>query len=625
MPTTWQAGYPDSRSSPSSMNTEGALAKTAAGFEWDVTHPESGYIQDYLNMGAIQPWDTSLIPNFAKLNPVLEQAGQIDGKQYEIALDWGYSAPLIRSDHSTRPSTRTRTCSATTSPGTSPGSTRRGSCRGGDSQGMDPNHSFDMTSTELEDVKNFCIEKNGGTSTTSGSNYPDMWDDVQKGNVWATYAWPDAYVALKDKVDVTSTSGRSTGTLAWVEGLVLRAEHRRTTTTRTRSPTRGPTRTRRVADQHLGLRPLEPRHRPVDRSTPTSSQVFGLDDPREEPLGAAQLPRPVPAATATPTTEPGTRSRHRCRPADVDPRRPSSWSRHASSGARRGTARANLGLLSVPVLWLVLFFLVPVMLVGAYSVGVLTLISYDKYLSLQAWRDFLHSSTYLGGPLGHGLFWKSMKMSLGVSITCVLLAYPVAYMLALVAGRRKYTLLLVIITPFLTRYLLRVLAWRVLLNPQGVIQEVLRRRGGPGRRRHRVLAYNSTFAVYLVLAYAWVPFVALPIFVSLESLDLQMLEASSDLGASRWTTFRRVTLPMSMPGVIAAFVFVFIPTIGEYVTPQIVGGKSGYLFGNVIQSSFAGELRLAARLGDVGVPARSRSRSCWRSSAATSNVRTVAE
>jgi spermidine/putrescine transport system permease protein len=180
-----------------------------------------------------------------------------------------------------------------------------------------------------------------------------------------------------------------------------------------------------------------------------------------------------------------------------------------------------------------------------------------------------------------------MKMSFGVSITCVVLAYPVAYMLALVAGRRKYTLLLVIITPFLTSYLLRVLAWRVLLNPQGVIQEALRGLGLLHADAQVAWLYNSTFAVYLVLAYAWVPFVALPIFVTLESLDLQMLEASSDLGASRWTTFRKVTLPMSMPGVIAAFVFVFIPTIGEYVTPQIVGGKAGYLFGNVIQSSFS--------------------------------------
>jgi spermidine/putrescine transport system permease protein len=254
---------------------------------------------------------------------------------------------------------------------------------------------------------------------------------------------------------------------------------------------------------------------------------------------------------------------------------------------RRGTAKVSLGLISIPMLWIILFFLVPVVLVALYSVGVLTLISYDQYLSLQPWRYFLHSSTYLGGPLGGGLFWKSMKMSLGVSITCVFLAYPVAYMLALVAGRRKYTLLLVIITPFLTSYLLRVLAWRVLLNPQGVIQELLRGAGIMQQGSTISWMYNSTFAVYLVLAYAWVPFVALPIFVSLESLDLQMLEASSDLGASRKTTFRRVTLPMSMPGVIAAFVFVFIPTIGEYVTPQIVGGKGGYLFGNVIQSSFA--------------------------------------
>ena len=254
---------------------------------------------------------------------------------------------------------------------------------------------------------------------------------------------------------------------------------------------------------------------------------------------------------------------------------------------RRGTAKVNLGLISVPMLWIVVFFLVPVVLVALYSVGVITLISYDKYMSLSAWKYFLQSSTYLGGPLGRGLFWKSMKMSLGVSITCVILAYPVAYMLALVAGRRKYTLLLVIITPFLTSYLLRVLAWRVLLNPQGVIQHVLRTSGIIGGDATVSWLYNSTFAVYLVLAYAWVPFVALPIFVSLESLDLQMLEASSDLGASRWTTFRKVTFPMSMPGVIAAFVFVFIPTIGEYVTPQIVGGKAGYLFGNVIQSSFA--------------------------------------
>jgi len=253
---------------------------------------------------------------------------------------------------------------------------------------------------------------------------------------------------------------------------------------------------------------------------------------------------------------------------------------------RRGTAKVNLGLISVPMLWLILFFLIPVVLVALYSVGVLTLISYDKYLSLDLWRYFLGNSTYLGGPLGRGLFWKSMKMSLGVSVTCVLLAYPVAYMLALVAGRRKYTLLLVIITPFLTSYLLRVLAWRVLLNPQGVIQEVLRGLGVLNADGNVTWLYNSTFAVYLVLAYAWVPFVALPIFVSLETLDRRLLEAASDLGASRLRAFWAVTLPLSIPGVIAAFFFVFVPTLGEFVTPSLVGGASGYMYGNQIVDLF---------------------------------------
>jgi spermidine/putrescine transport system permease protein len=90
----------------------------------------------------------------------------------------------------------------------------------------------------------------------------------------------------------------------------------------------------------------------------------------------------------------------------------------------------------------------------------------------------------------------------------------------------------------------------------------------------------------LVLAYVWIPFVALPIFVSLDNLDRSLLEASTDLGASRWRTFLRITLPLSMPGVIAAFVFVFVPTIGEFVTPLLVGGTGGYMFGNAIQDAF---------------------------------------
>ena len=97
----------------------------------------------------------------------------------------------------------------------------------------------------------------------------------------------------------------------------------------------------------------------------------------------------------------------------------------------------------------------------------------------------------------------------------------------------------------------------------------------------------SKFAVVLVLIYVWLPFVALPIFVSLESLDRRLLEAATDLGATRWQAFLRVTLPLSAPGVIAAFLFVFIPTVGEFVTPSLVGGTSGYMYGNQISDLFS--------------------------------------
>jgi spermidine/putrescine transport system permease protein len=246
--------------------------------------------------------------------------------------------------------------------------------------------------------------------------------------------------------------------------------------------------------------------------------------------------------------------------------------------SRRGLA--TFGLVSAPVGWLALFFVVPVILVGLYSVGLVTLLRYDVYMSLQPWKDFLASDVYTG------LFWKSVRMSLYVSVSSVALAYPVAYFLALVAGKRKYTLLLVIIVPFLTSYLLRVLAWRVILGGEGVVNTFLRAIDVIGPADQVSWLFYSPFATYLVLAYVWVPFVALPIFVSLESLDLHLLEASSDLGASRWRTFWTVTFPLSLPGVIAAFVFVLIPTLGEYITPQLVGGKNGYMFGNAIQSAF---------------------------------------
>jgi spermidine/putrescine transport system permease protein len=251
---------------------------------------------------------------------------------------------------------------------------------------------------------------------------------------------------------------------------------------------------------------------------------------------------------------------------------------------RRRRRRPDLsapGLLGLPLVWLLVFFVVPIGIVAAYSLNALSLYPGAHPLTLQAWHDFLHRAVYLK------LFWKSVRMSLTVSAIIVVLAYPLAYYLALSGTKRKYVLLLLLIAPFLTSYLLRVLAWKVILGDNGVINSFFFWTGlrSPDHPISQLL--YSRFAVMLVLGYIWLPFVALPIFVALESLDRSLLEAASDLGASRLQAFWRITLPLSLPGVVAAFLFVFIPTLGEFVTPSLVGGAGGYMYGNQIVDLFS--------------------------------------
>jgi spermidine/putrescine transport system permease protein len=253
------------------------------------------------------------------------------------------------------------------------------------------------------------------------------------------------------------------------------------------------------------------------------------------------------------------------------------------AGEGKLTRRRDLttpGLLGLPVAWLGVFFVAPIVIVALYSFNVITLFPGPHGFTLDAWRAVAHSGIY------RHLFWKSVEMSLVVSVSIVLLAYPLAYYLALSGTRRKYVLLLLLIAPFLTSYLLRVLAWKVILGDQGVINSFLVwvQLRSPEHPISQLL--YSRFAVMLVLAYIWLPFVALPIFVSLENLDQRLLEAAGDLYASRWRAFVAVTLPLSLPGVIAAFFFVFIPTIGEFVTPSLVGGTGGYMYGNQIVDKF---------------------------------------
>lgn len=258
------------------------------------------------------------------------------------------------------------------------------------------------------------------------------------------------------------------------------------------------------------------------------------------------------------------------------PRSGSRWRFHARPG------KSWLVLPTIAVLAIVL--VLPLVLIGLYSVSLLTnLVGVPTDFSLLNWKAFL--------PPGSNPFWDrfqtSLVITLVVSVAAVVAAYPVAYYLAFVARRRRYTLLLLVLAPFFTSYLLRVIAWKVTLANNGVVNSALWELGLRDRGDGVPWLIFSWFAVGLVLFYSWVPFVALPIFVVLENMDTRLLEAAQDLGGGRLHVFRRVTFPLSLPGVIAAFVFVLIPTTGEFVAPLLVGGPGNYMFGNSIQAFFS--------------------------------------
>jgi len=182
------------------------------------------------------------------------------------------------------------------------------------------------------------------------------------------------------------------------------------------------------------------------------------------------------------------------------------------------------------------------------------------------------------------LLAKSVIMSLVVTGVVILLAYPMAYFLAFRVTRHKVIWLVLISIPFWTSYLLRIFAWKVILGFNGVVNSALMYLGLIDQPLDFIL-YNST-SVVITLTHAWVTFAVLPIYVSLEKMDKSLLEAATDLGDTAIERFFRITLPLSAPGTIAAALLVFIPTVGEYVTPEVVGGTSGIMVGSLIKSLY---------------------------------------
>ena len=187
-------------------------------------------------------------------------------------------------------------------------------------------------------------------------------------------------------------------------------------------------------------------------------------------------------------------------------------------------------------------------------------------------------------PVPAILIVKSLLMALVATATVILLAWPMAYFLAFRVTRGKVVWLVLLTIPFWTSYLLRVFSWKITLGFNGAINSGLLALGVIDAPLEFLL-YNPV-AVTITLAHSWIAFAVLPIYVSMEKIDRSLLDAAADLGDSRWQRLRRVTLPLSMPGTIAATLLVFIPTVGDYVTPALVGGPGGTMIGSLIQQLF---------------------------------------
>jgi spermidine/putrescine transport system permease protein len=244
--------------------------------------------------------------------------------------------------------------------------------------------------------------------------------------------------------------------------------------------------------------------------------------------------------------------------------------------AARAESRRGF-LVSLPAYaYLVLFFAVPLVLVLVYSFASR---SSTGLTLLEDWN--LNSYQRLFSPLVAEIALRSVVLATLTTLVCLLVSYPFAYYIATRSARVRNVLLVMVMIPFWSNFLVRTYAWRVILGSDGIVSQISQLFGG---EQVRVLFTNT--AVLIGLVYGFMPFMILPLYAAIERLDWGLVEAARDLYANGWTAFRRVTLPLSMPGVIAGSVLVFIPSLGAYVTPAILGGGRTTILGDYIVSQF---------------------------------------
>jgi spermidine/putrescine transport system permease protein len=237
------------------------------------------------------------------------------------------------------------------------------------------------------------------------------------------------------------------------------------------------------------------------------------------------------------------------------------------------------GVTVPPLLWVTAFLLVPYALLFCYSFwSVSAQQTIVHNWNLQNYVQLIRNPTYLS------VLFRSLRIAAAVTLLALLLGYPLAYFLSFHAAKRKDLLYQLVIIPLWASYLVRGYAWKTILGSDGVLNGLLQYLH---ITRHPVEFFlYSPFAVVLTLTHIYTPFTFLPIYASLEHVPRNLVEASHDLGAAPWSTFRRVILPLSLPGVLAGATFAFVLTLGDFLAPLLVGGASGIMISNIVVSLF---------------------------------------
>ncbi|BFH71891.1 MAG: ABC transporter permease [Paenibacillus dendritiformis] len=241
--------------------------------------------------------------------------------------------------------------------------------------------------------------------------------------------------------------------------------------------------------------------------------------------------------------------------------------------------RRSFGIIAPVVLWLTIFLVVPMIAVFAVS-----FMQRDELGNVVFTFTLEHYARFFD-PLYLGIYWDTLWLSLVTTAICLLLAYPLAYYISQASPGRQKMWLILITVPFWINFLIRAYAWVLLLRTQGIVNQMLL---DLGWIQEPLQMLYTKGAVLLGMVYTFIPFMVLPIYVALEQMDKRLLEAASDLGASRWSAFWHITLPQTRSGIMTGSVLVFVTTTGMFVVTDILGGAKAQMLSNIIQNQFLG-------------------------------------